>query len=171
MDTDGLRIGNAERDEAVRLLQRQADDGRLDSNELAQRTSQVRAAKTRQELAPAFQDLPVDVPTMSEGAFPLYPGTDPVTGAATTNESQALAVPTESTVENTCTADEDRLETSQPMKRIGSIVIALLWPAAFVLNMVFGWQLWWLFLVPLFASGWIAYAFGLGGRPDGKGKH
>lgn len=162
----GLRIGHTERDEAVRLLKQQAEEGRLGSAELADRTDQVRRARTREDMMPAFADLPVDVPAAEQDAFPLYPGTDPVTGAATPTAGQEVAVPPEATQSAVPGGEPDRIETSATTKRIGAAVIALMWPAVIVLNFVFGWHLWWLFLIPVFASGWIAYAFGLGDRPD-----
>lgn len=166
----GLRIGHTERDEAVRLLEEQAADGRLGSDELADRRSQVRRARTREDLAPVFADLPVDAPAVEQDTFPLYPGTDPVTGAATPPGGQEVAVPS-GTSSPLPEHEPDRLETSPTTKRIGTAVIALMWPAVIVLNFAFGWHLWWLFLIPVFASGWIAYAFGLGDRPDGQRGH
>lgn len=163
----GLRIGHTEREEALRLLEQQAADGRLGSDEVSDRTSQVRRARTREDLASVFADLPVDPPAMEQNTFPLYPGTDPVTGAATPTGGQEVAVPSATPAPDPAQQGHDRLETSPTTKRIGTAVIALLWPAVIVLNFAFGWHLWWLFLIPVFASGWIAYAFGLGDRPDG----
>ncbi|MFW6599800.1 DUF1707 SHOCT-like domain-containing protein [Propionibacteriaceae bacterium Y2011] len=171
-----LRIGNAERDEAVQLLQQQEAEGRLDRSELAERTQQVRAARTRDDLFPAFAGLPVDVPAAAEPAeFPLYPGTDPATGASTpvgegrqlapVEDDRQLALPD---LGAALSSKEERLETSPAVKRTGAAVMALLWPAVFVINMIFGWHLWWLFFIPVFASGWIAYVFGLGDRPGGR---
>ena len=169
----GLRIGHTERDEAVRLLKQQAADGRLGSDELAERTGQVRQARTREEMMPAFADLPIDVPSPEQDVFPLYPGTDPATGAATPTAGQEVAVPADSgppapSAQPAAQPASDRIETSPTTKRIGSALIALMWPIVIVLNIAFGWHLWWLFLIPVFASGWIAYAFGLGDRPDGS---
>ena len=168
----GLWIGHTERDEAVRLLKQQAADGRLGSDELAARTSQVRQARTREEMMPAFADLPVDVPAAEQETFPLYPGTDPVTGAATATSGQEVAVPADTGQAAVPPASSgDRIETSPTTKRIGGALIALIWPIVIVVNMAFGWHLWWLFLIPVFASGWIAYAFGLADRPDGSNEH
>lgn len=169
-----IRIGNAERDEAVRLLRQQADAGRLDTSELSDRAARARTARTREELQPLFADLPVDLPAVETAAFAPYPGADPygsndpyrdqgpygVVGGdhaqvvSADAEDKAAAVPA-----------DDRPQTSPAVQRVGRVVIALLWPAALILNFAFGWHLWWLFLIPVFATGWIAYAFGLGGRP------
>lgn|GEM_PF-1285780 len=161
---DGLRIGTTEREEAVRLLRQQADAGRLDTEELAARADRARAARTRADLQPIFADLPVDLPAVEAATFAPYPGSSPY--GPTVDEHaqlQPLAQPSGAPVP----VSDDRQETSPTTKRIGGMVIALLWPAAILLNIVFGWNLWWLFLIPIFATGWIGYAFGLWSRPDG----
>lgn len=161
---EGLRIGNAERDEAIRLLRQQADAGRLDTDELSARADRARAARTRADLQPIFADLPVDVPTAEATTFTPYPGNGPY--GPTVDEHAQLEPVAESSAAPVPPAD-DRHETSATTKKIGGMVIALLWPAAIVLNIAFGWNLWWLFLIPIFATGWIGYAFGLWSRPDG----
>lgn len=169
---DGLRIGNTERDEAVRLLRQQADAGRLDTDELADRAARARQARTREELQPIFADLPVDIPTAESVGFAPYPPTSPYGDDVSRGQLAPLAAATPATpAASAVPADADRQQTSPTVQRIGGVVIALLWPAAIVLNIAFGWHLWWLFLIPVFATGWIGYAFGLWSRPDGHGKH
>lgn len=166
-DNPGLRIGNQERDEAARLLEEQASQGRLEPDELSDRLSAVRAARTRDDLGTAFVDLPVDPPSGEAADFPLYPGTDAATGAASTPVGQGMAVPSSGTTPAPPPPPGQgaRSEVSPTTKRIGTVVMALLWPLAIVINFVAGWHLWWLFLIPIFGAGWIAYAFGLGQHP------
>lgn len=57
-----LRIGDADRQEAVDLLGEQYAQGRLTREELDERTDAAWSAKTRGDLAPLFVDLPVEVP-------------------------------------------------------------------------------------------------------------
>lgn len=164
-DQPGLRIGDAERDRAVQLLQQQRTDGRIDDDELVARTGQIRAARTREEMVPAFADLPADPPAAEQNAFPLYPGTDPVTGAATSSESQQLAVPEAGEPDRRTTGSDPypRRNTSPRVKMAGRVAIGLMWPLAVVLNIIFGWHLWWLFPVVGMSTGWVAWAFGLWG--------
>lgn len=53
-----FRIGNDDRERAVAELRRAAEDGRLTAEELDDRTSRARAARTAAELAAVTADLP-----------------------------------------------------------------------------------------------------------------
>lgn len=57
-----LRIGDAERDEAVRLLQGHLAAGRVDADEFAERMSAALSARTQTDLDRLFVDLPGDKP-------------------------------------------------------------------------------------------------------------
>jgi TM2 domain-containing membrane protein YozV len=55
---DPVRIGNQEREAAVRELGEHFAEGRLDPQEYEERASAAYAARTADELAPLFRDLP-----------------------------------------------------------------------------------------------------------------
>ena len=55
---DALRLSDAERDEAARLLGEHYAAGRLTPAEHDERTDRAYAARTRGELPPLFADLP-----------------------------------------------------------------------------------------------------------------
>src|SRR3954453_5345217 len=55
---DPVRIGNREREAAVRELGEHFAEGRLDPEEYEQRASAAYAARTADDLAPLFADLP-----------------------------------------------------------------------------------------------------------------
>ena len=57
----GLRVGDAERNEATDLLARHYADGRLDEAEYNERLAKAQAAKTQSDFAGLFSDLP-DLP-------------------------------------------------------------------------------------------------------------
>jgi hypothetical protein len=76
MNQRDLRIGDAERDTAARELGEHFAQGRIDSEEYAERLDQVMNAKTAGELVPAFADLP------RSGASATGRGAGPV-GAST----------------------------------------------------------------------------------------
>ena len=57
---DSLRVSDAERDQALRVLSDHAAVGRLTLDELEERSSRALAAKTRGELATLTGDLPAD---------------------------------------------------------------------------------------------------------------
>ncbi|MFD6156787.1 DUF1707 domain-containing protein [Nocardia sp. NPDC060256] len=54
----GTRASNAEREKVVRLLARHLDDGRIDLAEYDQRTAQVYATTTTEDLQLVLSDLP-----------------------------------------------------------------------------------------------------------------
>jgi TM2 domain-containing membrane protein YozV len=73
-----LRIGNTEREAAVRELGEHYAAGRLDAAEYEERTSAAYAARTAEDLAPLFADLPREQPTVA-----LRPGAPTVAGPTT----------------------------------------------------------------------------------------
>jgi hypothetical protein len=73
----GIRIGHDEREAAVRELGEHFSEGRLDPQEYEERMSAAYAARTTDDLAPLFADLPrqqdaatVAVPQGSTGRWP-----------------------------------------------------------------------------------------------------
>ncbi|MBB5955100.1 hypothetical protein FHS29_001670 [Saccharothrix tamanrassetensis] len=65
-----IRIGDAEREQALRLLGEHLGEGRLDVDEYGDRSARVTAAKTRGELLALFGDLPAPHPRFAQ-AVPL----------------------------------------------------------------------------------------------------
>jgi Domain of unknown function (DUF1707) len=57
-ENDGVRIGTAEREQAMELLSRQFSEGRLNPDEFSERSAAIAAAVTRADLDPVFADLP-----------------------------------------------------------------------------------------------------------------
>lgn len=57
-DIERVRIGTAEREEAMQLLSRQFSEGRLNPDEFSERSAAINAAVTRADLDPIFADLP-----------------------------------------------------------------------------------------------------------------
>lgn len=57
-----IRASDAEREEAIDRLRAHAAEGRLDVEELEERIAAAYAARTRDELAPLFADLPEERP-------------------------------------------------------------------------------------------------------------
>jgi hypothetical protein len=75
-----LRIGNAERADAIALLQRAGAEGRLSSIEVAGRAAPAQAAGPNADLDRLFADLPVPPPSSQFGRSPVTParpGWDP----------------------------------------------------------------------------------------------
>jgi hypothetical protein len=69
-----VRIGNAERDRAADLLGEHFRAGRLDVHEYDERITAAYAAKTDEDLAPLFADLP----GAKSGATQKHPYVEPV---------------------------------------------------------------------------------------------
>lgn len=65
MSQPPLRIGDAEREAAVRELGEHYAAGRLDAAEYEERTTAAYAARTADDLAPLFADLPRQEPTVA----------------------------------------------------------------------------------------------------------
>ncbi|SDW22598.1 TM2 domain-containing protein [Amycolatopsis xylanica] len=85
-EPENLRIGTAEREEAMKVLSDHFAEGRLSTEEYEARVTGVLDAKTRAELRPLFDDLPAPKPvfllppmTFAQPAYsPPPPGALPV---------------------------------------------------------------------------------------------
>lgn len=67
-DSSGLRIGDAEREEALRALGEHMSAGRLDIDEYGDRSARVAATRTRNDLIALFTDLPAPRPSFRTAA-------------------------------------------------------------------------------------------------------
>jgi TM2 domain-containing membrane protein YozV len=102
MSSPKARIGNAEREAAVRDLGDAYAAGRLDAHEYEERTTAAYAARTVEDLAPLFADLPRDHATAAvlPASAPYAPmqhvpgapyGHDPVTGRPYSERNKVVA--------------------------------------------------------------------------------
>jgi len=69
-DSDELRIGTQEREDAARALGEHFADGRIPVDEYEERVGQVFEARTRADLRPLFADLPAPHPAFMTPAAP-----------------------------------------------------------------------------------------------------
>lgn len=69
-DPSDIRIGNAERDEAVSALGMHLSTGRLELSEYEERCGLAVAARTRGQLEALFDDLPAPHPDLSSATWP-----------------------------------------------------------------------------------------------------
>ena len=65
---DPVRIGDDDREAAVRALGEQYAEGRLTKDEFDERSDAAWSARTRGDLAPLFEDLPVRTPAKPSAA-------------------------------------------------------------------------------------------------------
>lgn len=147
--TPPQRIGDAERDHAVRELQTHHAAGRLDMAEFDQRMQTALTAKTRADLAPLFVDLPgTDFGSSQSRANLAVPGAAGSTPAVGDSASSAMPVAAK------------KADTTSKWLQLAS---GLMWPAAIIINFAYGWHLWWLFLIPVFV---MPVVFNVFGRDD-----
>jgi hypothetical protein len=74
MEPSNLRVGDAERCRVADDLQRHFVEGRLSSDELAERVRQAMAARTQSDLDAVVRDLPPLPPPAAEPAAAPVPG-------------------------------------------------------------------------------------------------
>jgi TM2 domain-containing membrane protein YozV len=72
-DSDGLRIGTAEREAAVRILSDHMSEGRLTLEEYEERVAVALEARTQADLKPLFTDLPPPHPAFMMAPPPMLP--------------------------------------------------------------------------------------------------
>ncbi len=90
-----VRIGTAERENAMDLLGRQFSEGRLQVDEFDSRSAQIAAALTWADLEPIFADLPVkpSAPPMKPSALALpTPRSDDKAVAGRTRDWRAIVM-------------------------------------------------------------------------------
>jgi hypothetical protein len=81
VSTDKLRVGDAERDDALRTLAEHLAAGRLDIEEHSERSSQIISARTRGDIRKVFVDLPEPHPDLSGSATVGAGGSGPGRGS------------------------------------------------------------------------------------------
>lgn len=69
MAADFMRIGDAERDEAVRMLQEHHATGRLSTEEFDDRMTRALGARTSNDILKLFLDLPAPKPGMTSSPY------------------------------------------------------------------------------------------------------
>jgi hypothetical protein len=106
-----IRVGDAEREEALQALGDHMSAGRLDIDEYGERTARVAASKTRGDLLALFKDLPAPKPTFVP---PVHVQAEPMPAAAS-------RVPME------------RSSTTPVAARIYAAIVPVAWVAAVVL--------------------------------------
>jgi hypothetical protein len=73
-----IRVGDAEREEALQALGDHMSAGRLDIDEYGERTARVAASKTRGDLLALFKDLPAPKPSFQP---PVHVKSEPMPAA------------------------------------------------------------------------------------------
>jgi hypothetical protein len=89
-----MRVGNDERERAVRALGDHFVEGRLDPDEFDERTARACAARTTAELDALFADLPRPAPSPAArppGPQPDPYGREPITGLPYSDRSKVIA--------------------------------------------------------------------------------
>jgi hypothetical protein len=155
-----IRIGDAEREEALRALGEHMSAGRLDIDEYGERTAQVSTAKTRGELSALFADLPEPRPT-----FPAPAATRAASPPATAPHEPRAASPHEPP-----STDPVRRWEQRPLaQRIGGAVMGVSWLLTVPLFLVVKTP--WVFMLPLVLSVVLGSLWGKDWERDRKAWH
>lgn len=131
--SQALRVGDTEREEALKALGEHLSAGRLDIDEYGDRSARVTAARTRGELAELFTDLPHPHPSLGAASAPPA-GAGPVVPAEPTGAAVARPSP-----------------AGQVARNAAGAVLSLSWIAAIVV-IVFVHSAWPVFFVPIALS-------------------
>ncbi|GAA1229804.1 DUF1707 domain-containing protein [Prauserella halophila] len=92
-DPNALRVGDAEREEASRVLADHFSAGRLSMDEYGGRVGAAAAARTRADLSGLFDDLPAPHPTFLRPQPEPFPPTTHHPGAVPTANRTAEVLP------------------------------------------------------------------------------
>lgn len=116
----GLRVGDAERNQATERLRENLVAGRLDQDEFDDRVQRALTARTQDRLDALFTDLPAGQAMATPGPSPTVP-------------EPAAAHPSSGTA-----------------GRVLAVLAALAWPVALIFNFATDWDHWWVILIPIF---------------------
>lgn len=144
-----LRIGDAEREQALTALGEHLSAGRLDIDEFGERSAKVTASRTRQELSGLFADLPDPRPDFGGRAPAPRPEPDAPAQAETL-------------------APDVRMAGGRPLasaaRRVAASVMGVSWVIGMVLAVSTGH--WWLIFLPMGLSAVFGGAWGKGWRDE-----
>lgn len=160
--TAGLRLSNADRDDAVAALGRAHTDGRITAEEYTERSTAAQGAVTRGDLAPLFSDLP-NAAHQSIPASATGPAPDPDLGPPSAYAAPPAGVP------RTDRPQHDTFSRPRPLGGAAGVVIVSLTPIVVLIVFLlcgffapggFAWS--WVFWLAVPIVGIIVY--GPGGR-------
>lgn len=127
----GIRISDAEREEAMSTLGVHFTTGRLELPEYEERCGQATAARTRGELEALFDDLPAPHPDLSSATKPA--GLVQKTGQLVRNPTGASR-----------STDLETTKTTSGLEVVAGLSFIFGIPAATLLTIFLG--MWWLFI-------------------------
>lgn len=167
----GMRIGGAERDEAISLLQEHLSAGRLDSSEFDDRIGRALSAKTGNELDGLFSDLPGRRPGQSgTGSAPDPYGQQQNPYGATNPYGTAPGRGSELATPHGASSTSPYSATPPPQGRqqFHWMAPGVLVPIAVVLCFILGWHLWFLIPIAAVVGSQVSYH---GGRRRHRDRH
>jgi hypothetical protein len=126
-----IRIGNAEREQAVSMLGEHMSSGRLELAEYEDRCRQAVAARTRAEVEALFEDLPEPHPDLSTAVHPA---------ALMQRAGQIVSKPASSKSAKELAATP----LSSAMEVVAGTTFIFGIPGAIILTIAYG--MWWLFI-------------------------
>lgn len=88
-ESSQIRVGDTEREAALKALGEHLSAGRIDIDEYGERSAQVTAARTRADLRGLFADLPEPHPMLGEVSVPLAGATAGQPGTAVAQRPSA----------------------------------------------------------------------------------
>lgn len=161
----GMRIGGAERDEAISLLQEHLAAGRLDSGEFDDRIGKALQARTGGELDGLFSDLPGRRPGQPAVAANPYGQTNPY-GPANPGQGKEMANPyTSGGATSPYQATPPQQHRQQQLHWMAPGVLV---PLAVVLCFILGWHMWFLIPIAAIVGSQVSYH---GGRRRHRDRH
>ena len=144
------RIGDADRDQAVALLQEHMAKGRIDASEFDDRMSRALKAKTASELSVLFDDLPEPRPHSASDATPYQP--PPWQQGA----QRSFEIPPWQRTPAASPEIAHHVHPAAPQRSKADTALAVLaaasWPAVILFLFATSWNYWWLIFIPIFIS-------------------
>lgn len=146
-----LRIGDAEREDALTALGEHMSSGRLTIDEYGERSAKITASKTRRELLAEFTDLPQPKPRFSSAAPTSAPASTPSAAAPPPPPPHHGPHPPPPPPPHSVATQEDfdiqrRWEQRPVAQRLAAALVPMSGIIALVLFMAL--HVWWVWLLP-----------------------
>jgi hypothetical protein len=141
--SDRLRLSDADRIHALKVLGGHYADGRLDDSEFNERSAGVADARTMGDLRGFFDDLPDGVPFDSSGRAVAVEGQDAPAAASSSSAAASASVELDRAADPEAAEVESLRKRGELIQSIDAVILGVTLVSFLVMQFVFHWSFAW----------------------------
>lgn len=142
-NSDRLRLSDADRIHALKVLGGHYADGRLDDSEFNERSAGVADARTMGDLRGFFDDLPDGVPFDSSGRAVAVEGQDAPAAASSSSAAASASVELDRAADPEAAEVESLRKRGELIQSIDAVILGVTLVSFLVMQFVFHWSFAW----------------------------